>query len=139
MEPYRPEAFDLIILEQVLEHVLWPYRAVKHAFEMLCPDGWAMITTPFLVKVHAYPTDCSRWTEVGLKHLLAEGGFDMDCIQTGSWANRQAVVGGFSRVPHFRPWLHSLHHEPNFPVMVWAFAQKRLPHPPEQPTQDVAD
>jgi SAM-dependent methyltransferase len=123
-QPYREEAFDLIVLEQVLEHVLWPYRAVHNIFRMLRPGGWAMVTTPFLVKIHAYPIDCSRWTEMGLKHLLAEGGFDVNLIQTGSWGNRQAVTGGFAQVPRYRSWQHSLHNEPNFPVMVWAFAQR---------------
>jgi hypothetical protein len=28
--------------------------------------------------------DCSRWTEVGLKPLLAEGGFGLDDITTGA-------------------------------------------------------
>jgi len=125
--PYRKEAFDLILLEQVMEHVLWPFRAAKHVHQMLRPGGWVVVTTPFLVKIHAYPVDCCRWTPLGMKHLLAEGGFCLDQITAESWGNRDAVIGGFSKVPSYRKWLHSLRNEPNFPVMVWAFAQKSLP------------
>ncbi len=79
------ETFDLVIAEQVFEHLLWPYRAGKNVYAMLRPGGWFMISTPFLLRVHNFPTDCSRWTEVGLKHFLAECGFPLESIQTGSW------------------------------------------------------
>ncbi len=83
--PLSKEVYDIIIAEQVLEHCLWPYRAVRHLYEMLRPGGVVVLTTPFLVRVHDYPVDCSRWTELGLKHLLAEGRFPLDKIRTGSW------------------------------------------------------
>jgi SAM-dependent methyltransferase len=70
-----PRTFDLIIADQVFEHLLWPYRAGKNARAMLKPGGHVLITTPFLIKVHEVPVDCTRWTELGLKHLLAECGF----------------------------------------------------------------
>jgi hypothetical protein len=49
-----------------------------------------LVTTPFLSPIDENPHDCSRWTEVGLKHLLAEAGFSIDKIVTGSWGNRRA-------------------------------------------------
>jgi len=123
--PVAREAADLVIAEQVLEHVLWPYRAVRHVWQTLRPSGIFLVTTPFLVKVHHDPVDCSRWTELGLKHLLAEGGFHLEEIVTGSWGNRSCVRGSFRRVPEWIPWWHSLQNEPQFPVMVWAMAEKR--------------
>ena len=72
------EKFDIIIVEQAFEHLLWPYRAARNVFQMLNPEGALLVTTPFLVKIHNSPVDCSRWTEVGLRHLLAEGGFDIN-------------------------------------------------------------
>ena len=65
------ETFDLIIAEQVFEHVRWPYRAVRNVLRMLNPDGAFLITTPFLVRIHGHPIDCSRWTELGMRHWLA--------------------------------------------------------------------
>jgi len=118
------EKFDIIIVEQVFEHLLWPYRATRNVFQMLNHDGALLVTTPFLVKIHNSPVDCSRWTEVGLRHLLAEGGFDIDRIETGSWGNRACVRSNWWKWTIYQPWLHSLNNEPEFPFHVWALARK---------------
>ena len=123
--PLRAEAFDLVIAEQVLEHVHWSYRAVRSAWQMLRPGGWFLVATPFLIRVHAYPDDCSRWTEQGLKYLLLECGFPEEGIRTGSWGNRACAKANFRRFPSWIPWWHSLRNEPLFPVTVWAYAQKQ--------------
>ncbi len=117
-------SYDLIIMEQVLEHVLWPLRAVTNAHAMLRPDGVLLVTTPFLVKIHDAPVDCSRWSELGLKHLLAEGGFELANITTRSWGNRACVRSNFNRWTPWHPLIHSLKNEIDFPVVVWAFAKK---------------
>jgi len=118
-----PQRFDLIIADQVFEHLLWPYRAGRNVHSMLRPGGHFMVTTPFLIKVHDFPVDCSRWTELGLKHLLAECGFPIDGIRTGSWGNRACVKANFRRWA-WRGWFRSLANEPEFPVSVWALARK---------------
>ena len=83
------DTFDLIIAEQVFEHLLWPYRAARNVHRMLRPGGSFLITTPFLVKIHPVPNDCSRWTETGMKHLLAEAG--------GRFTNAGAIRSRTSR------------------------------------------
>ena len=118
------ETFDIIIAEQVFEHVLWPYRAVCNVFQMLNPGGAFLITTPFLVRIHGHPIDCSRWTELGIRHLLAEGGFDIDRITTGSWGNRSCVRSNLLRWTPYNRWLHSLRNEEDYPLQVWALARK---------------
>lgn len=119
-----PERFGLILADQVWEHLLWPYRATRNVHEMLAPGGYFMVSVPFLIRVHGYPIDCSRWTELGLKHLLAEGGFPIEQIQTGSWGNRASVKASFRSWRSYIPWLHSLKNEPDFPQVVWALARK---------------
>ena len=118
------ERFDIIIAEQVFEHLLWPYRAVRNVFDMLSPNGAFLVTTPFLVRIHGHPIDCSRWTELGIRHLLAEGGFDIDRITTGSWGNQACVRSNFLRWTPYNRTLHSLKNEPDYPVVVWALARK---------------
>jgi len=118
------ETFDLIIVEQVFEHLLWPYRAGRNIHKMLCPGGHVLVTTPFLIRIHDYPIDCSRWTEIGIRHLLAECGFDLGKIKTASWGNRACVRANFFRWAGYRPMFHSLRNEPDFPLVVWALAQK---------------
>jgi hypothetical protein len=103
---------------------LWPYRAGRNVYQMLNPGGYVLVTTPFLIRIHDQPVDCSRWTELGLKHLLAECGFPMKNIRTGSWGNRACVIANFTEWPHYAPQQHSLDNEPNFPLVVWALAQK---------------
>lgn len=122
--PLRESAFDLVIAEQVFEHLLWPYRAARHVHQMLRPGGHCLITTPFLLRVHDSPKDCSRWTELGLRYLLAEGGFDLAAIETASWGNRDCVLANFGGWEPYRPGEHSLKSEPDFPVVVWALARK---------------
>ena len=118
-----PDTFDLIIADQVFEHLLWPYRAARNVRSMLRPGGRFLLTTPFLIKVHDTPTDCSRWTETGIRYFLAECGFELGKITTSSWGNRGCVIANFEHWPIYRPEAHSLANEPDFPVVVWAMAQ----------------
>src|SRR5271169_988033 len=41
--------FDLIIADQVFEHLPWPMRAGRNVYKMLRPGGYFIIATPFLV------------------------------------------------------------------------------------------
>jgi SAM-dependent methyltransferase len=117
------QTFDLIVAEQVFEHLLWPYRAGRNILQMLNPGGHFLISTPFLIKIHGHPIDCSRWTELGLKHLLAECGFPIERIKTYSWGNRACVKKYIDSWASYR-WWRSLRNEPEFPIVVWALAQK---------------
>jgi 2-polyprenyl-3-methyl-5-hydroxy-6-metoxy-1,4-benzoquinol methylase len=62
--------YDLIIAEQVFEHLAYPYRAAKNIASNLKPKGRILITTPFLIKIHKCPIDCTRWTETGMQYFL---------------------------------------------------------------------
>jgi SAM-dependent methyltransferase len=122
-KPLR-EQFDLIIAEQVFEHLLWPYRAGKNVFEMLRPGGYFHISTPFLFPIHDAPVDCSRWTELGLKYFLAECGFPLETCVTGSWGNPACVKRYLKWGARYRSWRHSLKNDPSTPITVWAVARK---------------
>ncbi|MDF0678318.1 MAG: methyltransferase domain-containing protein [Nitrosomonas sp.] len=115
--------FNLIIADQVFEHLLWPYQAAKNVYSMLQPGGYFLISTPFLIKYHPIPYDCTRWTETGIKYFLAESGFPLESVITGSWGNRACVKANFNHWA-WRGWFGSLKNEPDFPVTVWALAQK---------------
>jgi SAM-dependent methyltransferase len=119
-----PDRYDIVIADQVFEHLLWPYRAGKNVYEMLAPGGYFLVSTPFLVRVHNFPTDCTRWTEMGMKYFLAECGFPLGKIRTDSWGNRRCAIADFKRWTPYRTGFHTLTNEPDFPVHVWALAQK---------------
>jgi SAM-dependent methyltransferase len=117
-----PETFDVIIAEHVFEHIRRPYSAARNVRKMLKDDGVFLIVTPFLVKVHAFPHDYTRWTADGLQGFLEDCGF---YAEVQAWGNRQAVV---SNLTDWTPYGlgRDLRNEADFPVCVWAFARKNL-------------
>jgi SAM-dependent methyltransferase len=120
-----PGSFDLIIAEHIFEHVLWPYKAGRNVLQMLQPGGHFLIVTPFLYKVHPNPYDCTRWTETGMRYFLAECGFPLDAITTGSWGNRACLEATLRREYRlFNRHVHSLTNDPDLPMVVWALARK---------------
>jgi SAM-dependent methyltransferase len=120
-----PGRFDVVICEQVLEHVPDPFRAASNLRELCVPGGHVIVSTPFLIKVHELliydMKDYWRFTPRGLRTLLERSGLEVD--QIGSWGNRDCVVGNFDSWAAFRRW-HSLRNEPDLPVQVWAFARR---------------
>lgn len=121
--PVSGRQYDIVLAEHVFEHLVHPHRAIKNVYAMLRPGGYFLITLPFLYKIHASPIDCTRWTPQGLGYLLEDGGFAPDAIRLGSWGNRQAVRLQL-RGRNYCRRLHSLKNEPDYPVCVWALAQK---------------
>lgn len=116
--------FDIVIADNVWEHLLYPYRAARNVHSMLRPGGWFVNITPFMIRYHPIPTDCSRWTELGMSHFLEEAGFDRARIVTGSWGNAAAVKANFYRWAR-TGWQRCLPNDERFPVTVWAMAQKQ--------------
>lgn len=116
--------YDIIFAEQIFEHLPYPYRAAKNVYRMLRPGGYFLPTLPFLIKIHKVPMDCSRWTPQGLKFFLSDCGFPEDKIEVYSWGNRDCAIANFDKWTEFDPKVHSLHDEPELPVVVWALAQK---------------
>jgi SAM-dependent methyltransferase len=117
--------FDVVICEQVLEHVVDPWSAAANLRDLAVPGGHLIVSTPFLIKVHELPffdlRDYWRFTPRGLRTLLEGAGLEVD--EVSSWGNRDCVVGNFDRWPAYR-WWHSLRNEPDLPVQVWAFARR---------------
>ena len=119
------QRFDVVICEQVLEHVPDPWAAVENLRLLCVPGGRVVVSTPFLIKIHELPEwrmyDYWRFTPRGLRTLLERGGLEVERV--GSWGNRECVVGNFTDWSAYRRW-HSLRDEPDFPVQVWAFARR---------------
>jgi SAM-dependent methyltransferase len=116
--------FDVVICEQVLEHVPDPWGAAANLRELTNPGGHVIVSTPFLIKEHEFPLfdlrDYWRFTPRGLRTLLESGGLAVDTVET--WGNRRCVTGNLRRWSSYRPW-HSLRNDPELAVQVWAFAR----------------
>ena len=120
--------YDLIIADNVWEHLDYPYRATKNIYKLLNDNGYFLIIVPFLVRVHNVPIDCSRWTEKGLKYFLNECGFNINDIKTNSWGNKECVKSNmrdddtWTRIGFYK----NLKNDKKYPVQVWALAKKNL-------------
>jgi len=118
------ERFDVVVCEQVLEHVIDPWTAVRNLRALCEPGGHVVVSTPFLIRVHELPAygmpDYWRFTPRGLRVLLESAGLEVG--EVGAWGNRACVKGNFDRWPAYRRGL-SLGNEPDLPVQVWAFAR----------------
>jgi hypothetical protein len=118
------QRYDVVICEQVLEHVVDPCAAAANLRGLCVAGGYVIVSTPFLIRVHELPAyglpDYWRFTPRGLRTLLERAGLEVETV--GSWGNRQCVRGNLDRWAARRPW-HSLRNEPDLPVQVWAFAR----------------
>ena len=122
-----PRHFDMVIADQVWEHLDRPYAATRHVLQMLRPGGVFYIAVPFYVRYHPYPVDCSRWTARGLRNLLVEAGFDAALITADQWGN----VASARRDCGKRWAAHDgltddLTNDPDFPTVAWALARKAV-------------
>jgi SAM-dependent methyltransferase len=67
-------SFDVVILEQVLEHLPNPFRAAERLFRVLAPGGIAIVPTVLLYPMHYIDArdkqDFFRYTPLGLRAVF---------------------------------------------------------------------
>jgi SAM-dependent methyltransferase len=119
------ERYDVVICEQVIEHVVDPVKAAENLYGLCAPGGHVIVSAPFLIRVHELPAygmgDYWRFTPRGLRTLLERARLTVDRVD--AWGNRSCIAGNFDVWPSYRRW-HSLRNEPDLPVQVWAFARR---------------
>ncbi len=69
--------FDLVITQEVLEHVKSPHLAIQEIFRVLKPNGMAYIQLPFIIGYHPCPNDYWRFTHEGIVELVESEGFEV--------------------------------------------------------------
>lgn len=129
--PYSDGEFDLVLSDQVLEHVADPWKAVQESFRVVRDHGVVVHTSCFLNPLHNDPTDYWRFTPDALA-LLCQG---HTIESTGSWGNRRAAViilYGLRRLPAGRVSLFFIRSlmarsQTRCPIVVWVIARK-VPH-----------
>jgi SAM-dependent methyltransferase len=121
--PPQLPRFDVVLCEQVLEHVVDPWRAIRTLHDLARAGGHVVITTPFLFRLHNDPEDFWRFTPDGMKVLVRSAGLEV--LKVDTWGNRAAVRGLLGRDLPYRFW-RSLKNDPPLPVVVWAFARRPL-------------
>lgn len=88
--PFKDASVDMILCEDVLEHIIDPFAAIREFKRVLAPGGFMFITAPFLYPFHSSPNDYLRFTRNALRAQLE--GFDI--MQEGSRSGPMAALQG---------------------------------------------
>jgi SAM-dependent methyltransferase len=74
IEVFQPESFDFVICTDVLEHIPYPWQAVRELSEVLKPGGRLLLTTHFNFHLHSNEQVRDYWriSADGLRVLLQE-------------------------------------------------------------------
>jgi SAM-dependent methyltransferase len=128
--PYKSNTFDLVVSDQVLEHVQGdPQQAIDESWRVTKLGGLVVCTSCLVNGIHNHPVDLWRFTPEGLKFL--HRGFS-EIIECGGWGNRWVSVLDWLNL-RYEPiptvaW-HPLHHvirinDPLNPIVTWVVARK---------------
>lgn len=125
-EEGKPRKFDLILANQVWEHLDRPYAATRNVRRMLKKGGHFWLAVPFHIPFHAAPMDNSRWSARGLRNLLIESGFEESEIRAEQWGNRNAALRNLEQPwpPMYDEKHDSLEDDPEMPICAWAMARR---------------
>ncbi|MHA2427312.1 MAG: class I SAM-dependent methyltransferase [Candidatus Hermodarchaeia archaeon] len=73
--PIETDQYDLVICNQVLEHVPQPQLIINELFRVLKADGELWLTAPLYYEEHGMPDDYFRFTKSGLLLIIESAGF----------------------------------------------------------------
>jgi SAM-dependent methyltransferase len=68
--PFADGAFDGVVCQAVLEHVLEPWTVAEEIHRVLGPDGVVYSEVPFMQQVHEGAYDFTRFTHLGHRRLF---------------------------------------------------------------------
>ena len=122
---YDNNSYDVVVIDNVLEHVPSPEMAIQELWRILRPRGACICTTPFLIKIHADPGDYWRFTEQGLRVLFRR----FQEVHISGWGNRYTLktiskYGWLSARNTKRLWKVALWNEGEWPISYLTVAIK---------------
>lgn len=79
--PLPDGSVDLVITQEVLEHVADPFKAIQEIGRVLKPGGTLYVQLPFVIGYHPGPTDFWRFTREGIVRLVQSAG--LECREVG--------------------------------------------------------
>jgi len=72
--PFPDSTFDLVLSQEVLEHVRNPFSAMCEMKRVLKRGGVLYCQVPFIIGYHPGPTDFWRFTKEGVAELVEQAG-----------------------------------------------------------------
>jgi len=128
--PFDDNSFDVVISDQVLEHVQGnPEKIFEESIRVVKPGGLIIHTTCFVNPIHNSPGDFYRFTPDGLKYLAEQKGIVKDFGGWGYYLMWIFVAMGmrYVRIPYcrFHPyhWIATVNSK-KWPVVTWVCLQK---------------
>lgn len=107
-----PNSYDLVLCNQVLEHIFSPIQGIKNCSLVTKPGGYIFISVPTIDCVHGEPHFYSSGYHPRFLARIAELQ-GLELIHLGAWGNRKflssAVLGRWLTHDHLRAGFHSLH------------------------------
>ena len=80
------EKFDAVVAFEVFEHIFNLPVVLKEINRVTKPDGFLLISIPFVWAEHEAPYDFARYTSFGISHLLKENGYQIvEFNKTGNY------------------------------------------------------
>ena len=122
---YAAQSYDIVVIDNILEHVADPQKAVAEIVRILKQDGICICLTPFLVKIHGYPNDYWQFTGAGLRKLFENFGE----VKIWSWGNQFTIrttmqLGWLSTRNSKRLLKAALWNEDEWPITYLTIAKK---------------
>ena len=105
--PAGVPSFDLIVCNEVLEHVPDPFAATRSLYALLKPGGLVIFTAPFACRQHL-GWDFFRYTVSGAAQIFSQAGFKVLLQQrVGNTYLASGFVLGFGSGDFPERWTHS--------------------------------
>ena len=82
--PLDDDSIDIVLCNQVLEHVLDSERSTHEIYRILKPGGLFIGSVPHVSPIHLEPYDFRRFTAIGLEKLLKDHGFSKITVEGNS-------------------------------------------------------
>lgn len=79
--PFEDDAFDTILLSDVLEHLPEPEALWREMSRVLSPGGTLLMNVPFFYWLHEKPHDYYRYTEFALRRFVARAGLELVLLE----------------------------------------------------------
>ncbi len=87
--PYAHDSYDIIVLDQIVEHLQHPWRAVDEVRRVLKPNGICVCTSVFIYPIHHGGNygDYYRFSPDGFKSLFEH----FKVISSDGWGNAEVL------------------------------------------------
>ena len=96
--PLADDSLEVVVSQEVFEHLSDPRAALSEAARVLRPGGHLYLQVPFVIGYHPGPTDFWRFTKEGICAMTAEVGLEVIeqdiAVGTGTGMYRVAVEFG---------------------------------------------